>query len=126
MTAPSAQPQSIGSIADDAGVTIVTIRYYDEIGIIAATGRVGGKRRFTADTVGRIRFIRRAQTAGFSLDEIRLILDDQDRSWPQLVQARIAELHQRRAELDTVMDMLHNISECGCQVVADCGRFERC
>ena len=55
----------IGEVADSTGVTVSAVRYYDEIGVITATTRIGGKRRFDPDTVGRVSFIRRAQEAGF-------------------------------------------------------------
>ena len=80
----------IGEVADSAGVAVSAVRYYDEIGVITAIARVGGKRRFDPDTVGRVSFIRRAQEAGFSLEEIRTILDDAQGGWHDLVEANLA------------------------------------
>lgn len=80
--------------------------------------------RSAVDDHGRVSFIRRAQSAGFSLDDIKLILDDQHRRWPELVRDKIAELQRRRDELDTMIDQLHEIGECGCHVVADCPRLD--
>ena len=113
----------IGTIAAAAGVTVATVRYYDELGLVEAAGRVGGKRRFTPDAVGRVNFIRRAQRAGFDLDEIKLLLDDDRRTWPELVASKIVELEARRAELDTMIDMLREVSDCGCAIVAACPRL---
>lgn len=123
---PSREAVPIGSIARDTGVTVVTLRHYDQVGLIAPIMRVGGKRRFSPDTVGRVNFIRRAQRAGFQLDEIKQLLDDRDRRWPDVVEEKLKELRERRRELDAVIDMLEQISECGCTVVADCPRLDQC
>ena len=112
----------IGAVADSAGVAVSAVRYYDEIGVITATARVGGKRRFDPDTVGRVSFIRRAQEAGFSLEEIRTILDDTQGGWHDLVEEKLAELSERRDRLDTMIAMLGEIRDCGCEVVASCPR----
>ena len=112
----------IGEVAKSTGVTVSAVRYYDEIGVITATARVGGKRRFDSDTVGRVSFIRRAQEAGFSLEEIRTILDETQGGWHDLVEDKLAELSERRDRLDTMIAMLGEIRDCGCEVVASCPR----
>ena len=116
----------IGVIAESSGIAVSAVRYYAEIGVITAAGRVGGKRRFDPDTVGRVSFIRRAREAGFSLDEIRTILDDQSGGWRDLVGAKIAELGERRDRLDAMIAMLGEIRECGCRAVASCPRLPAC
>ena len=110
----------IGEVADSTGVTVSAVRYYDEIGVITATTRIGGKRRFDPDTVGRVSFIRRAQEAGFSLDEIRTLLDDTKGGWRDLVEDKLAELSERRGRLDVMISMLGDMRDCGCEVVASC------
>jgi hypothetical protein len=59
---------AIGEVARSAGVTVSAVRYYDEIGVISAATRVGGKRRFDRDAVGRVSFIKRSQQAGLRSD----------------------------------------------------------
>ena len=56
---------------------------------------MGGKRRFDPATVGRVSFIRRAQEAGFTLDEIQMILDDDRGGWHSLVEDKLITLKQR-------------------------------
>ncbi|MFT5202992.1 MAG: MerR family redox-sensitive transcriptional activator SoxR [Candidatus Aldehydirespiratoraceae bacterium] len=111
---------AIGEVATATGLAVSAVRYYDEIGVISTADRVGGKRRFSESTVGRVNFIRRSQDAGFSLDEIREILDDTSGEWHQIVEAKIAETITRRAELDTLLSLLEAIQECGCEAVATC------
>ena len=66
----------IGELAQRAGVTAPTIRYYEEIGLLPRPVRTAsGYRRYADSAVEELRFIRKAQTLGFSLDEIGGILD---------------------------------------------------
>ncbi len=65
----------IGEVAETTGIAVSALRYYEEIGVISSTARVGGKRRFDPATIGRVSFIQRAKEAGFSLEEIGTILD---------------------------------------------------
>lgn len=66
---------TIGKIAGQAGVNIQTVRYYERRGILAPDGRrASGYRLYTQEAVRVLRFIRNAQTLGFSLDEIAGLL----------------------------------------------------
>src|SRR5262245_58452909 len=65
----------IGEVAERAGVTIDTVRYYEKRQLLPTASRTeGGFRLFTAETVKRVQFIKQAQELGFSLDEIGELL----------------------------------------------------
>lgn len=65
----------IGDVAERTGLTAPTIRYYESIGLLAPTPRSAtGYRRYSETTVEELRFIRKAQSLGFSLEEIGEIL----------------------------------------------------
>lgn len=65
----------IGELASLAGVPAATIRYYERRGILAEPARTeSGYRRFGPETAERLRFIKRAQELGFTLDEIEELL----------------------------------------------------
>lgn len=113
---------AIGALASETGVAISTLRYYDEIGLVTPATRIGGKRRFDQDTVGRVNFIRRAKQVGFNLEEIGQILDDTSGGWAELVEKRLEALRSRRAELDAMIATLDEIRLCGCRVVSECPR----
>ncbi len=69
-------PKQIGSVAKESGVPIKTIRYYEELGLLKASGRTeGGFRLFNSDVFVRLHFIKRAQSLGLSLSEIKEFLD---------------------------------------------------
>jgi MerR family copper efflux transcriptional regulator len=65
----------IGNVAERTGLTAPTIRYYESIGLLAPAPRSAtGYRRYSETTVEELRFIRKAQSLGFSLEEIGEIL----------------------------------------------------
>ena len=62
---------TIGSLADEAGVNVETIRYYQRRGLMPEPDKPAqGYRRYDVTTVKRVRFIKRAQALGFTLEEI--------------------------------------------------------
>jgi MerR family copper efflux transcriptional regulator len=69
----------IGSVAKESGIPIKTIRYYEELGLLKLSGRTeGGFRLFDADVLARLHFIKRAQSLGLSLSQIKDFLDVHD------------------------------------------------
>lgn len=65
----------IGQLAQATAVHVETIRYYQRLGLLCAPRRARGSvRRYGEDAVARLRFIKRAQALGFSLEEVRLLL----------------------------------------------------
>ncbi len=70
-----ATDMTIGEVADRSSVNVQTIRYYERRGLLPTPRRSpGGYRQYSADNVHRIRFIKRAQALGFSLDKISELL----------------------------------------------------
>ena len=95
---------TIGALAKAGGVGVETVRYYQRRGLLPEPPRPHGEaRRYGAEDVRRLRFIRSAQTAGFTLEEIAelLALDaSEDRARArELAAARLAALDVRIAEL---------------------------
>lgn len=83
----------IGQLAKDVGVNIETIRYYERLNMLGPTSRLpSGYRLYNAEAQRRLRFIRNAQTLGFTLHEIEQLLDLQASS-----KARCGDV-QRKAE----------------------------
>lgn len=65
-----------GEVAEHAGVNLQTVRYYERRGLIPEPPRTaGGFRQYGPEAVARIRFVKRAQELGFTLDEIEGLLD---------------------------------------------------
>ncbi|MDZ7961738.1 MAG: heavy metal-responsive transcriptional regulator [Aulosira sp. DedQUE10] len=73
------EAKQIGVVAKESGVPIKTIRYYEELGLLRSSGRTeGGFRLFNTDVLARLHFIKRAQSLGLSLSEIKEFLNVYD------------------------------------------------
>lgn len=108
---------TIAKLASAGGVGIETIRFYQRKGLLDVPTRDGGIRRYGTDDVRRLKFIRQAQAAGFTLAEIKELLDldaSQDRSRVrELAEARIKALGGRIQELKLARDALQRLArEC--------------
>lgn len=102
---------TIGGLAAAAGVGVETVRYYQRRGLLPEPPRPHGEvRRYCAEDVKRLRFIRSAQAAGFTLNEIKELLDldaSDDRARARaLAQARVAALDERIEELRRAREAL--------------------
>jgi MerR family mercuric resistance operon transcriptional regulator len=109
---------TIGKLAAAGGVGVETVRFYQRRGLLAQPGRESGIRRYSAEDLRRLRFVRQAQTAGFTLEEIKelLMLDaGEDRSRARtLARSRIKALDGKIAELKRARDSLERLAqECG-------------
>ncbi len=72
----TSKPLNIGTLAKQAEVNIQTIRYYERRGLLPEPERTASNYRvFTGDTVRRVRFIKHAQDLGFTLNEIKELLE---------------------------------------------------
>jgi MerR family mercuric resistance operon transcriptional regulator len=105
---------TISGLAKAGGVGVETIRYYQRRGLLETPGRAGGGvRRYDESDLGRLRFIRSAQAAGFALDQVgELIALDagEDRARARhLAGQRIAALDVRIAELQSARDALDRL-----------------
>lgn len=66
----------IGEVADRVGLSLRTVRYYEEIGLIEPSDRTsGGFRLYTDDDIARLELIKRMKPLGFTLDEMRDLLE---------------------------------------------------
>jgi MerR family mercuric resistance operon transcriptional regulator len=73
------QEMTIGQLAEAAEVNVETVRYYHRRGLLPVPPRpAGGIRRYPTAVLTRLRFIRRSQSLGFSLDEVEALLSLHD------------------------------------------------
>jgi MerR family mercuric resistance operon transcriptional regulator len=108
---------TIGKVAAAADVGVETVRFYQRRGLLSTPRRIDGIRRYGSADVARLRFIRQAQAAGFTLEEIRRLLDldsGEDRATVREMAAkRLAELDARMEALQQARTSLQTlVSEC--------------
>lgn len=103
---------TIGSAAKSAGVSVDTVRFYERQGLLPAAERSpNGYRVYSAVTVERLRFIRKAKALGFTLEDIAELLRLQDGGGRRTqvrhtVQQRIEDLNRKLEEITALRDAL--------------------
>jgi Hg(II)-responsive transcriptional regulator len=107
----------IGELARDAGVNIQTVRYYERRGLLEdPRGNESGYREYNSGTADRLRFIRRAQELGFTLDEIadllalRLDPNTTAHTVRERARAKIDEVESRIHDLEHIRDALNHLA----------------
>jgi len=122
---------NIGALAKATGTKVETIRWYERVGLLPAPGRSPGNyRTYGKVHLGRLSFIRRARSLGFSLEQIRALLDlaeDRERSCDAVdviarehldeVDRKIADLQALRRELDFLIGQCRHGKVAECRII---------
>ena len=119
---------SIGKIAAATGAKVETVRYYERIRLLPAPKRTSGNYRAYDDAhVARLSFIRRARDLGFTLEQVRALLDlseSKDRDCcdvDAIAQEHLNEVERKIADLKALRRELRDlISQCSKGVIGDC------
>ena len=114
-------------MAQRSGVPASTLRFYEEKGLIASTGRQGLRRRFGSDVLERLALIALGSAAGFSLDEIaRMFTPDGRPSIDrQMLAAKAQELDGTIRKLSAMRDGLRHAAVCPAPSHMECPTFRR-
>ena len=122
---------SIGELSRRTGVKIPTIRYYEQMKLIDAPERSrGNQRRYTKDGLNRLSFIRHSRDLGFSIDDIRGLLElSQHPDKPcgdahGIAVEHLLNVQERIAKLRRLERELKRISQCDADSVSDCAVIE--
>lgn len=122
---------AIGRLAELTGVKVPTIRFYEQIGLLPEPTRTdGGQRRYDADAVTRLTFIRHARDLGFDVDEVRELLrwadrpdapcksvDAMARHQVERIDAKMNRLRAIRRELVAVITSCHGPRVRDCRIL---------
>jgi DNA-binding transcriptional MerR regulator len=115
-----------GQVAEQAGVNLQTLRYYERRGLIAEPRRsLGGHRAYPPETVTLLTVIKAAQRLGFTLEEVAELIDTGRRSHPTpdlraRAQTKIAEVDARISDLTTIRSALSAVVSAGCDSLTHC------
>ncbi|ROR72979.1 MerR family transcriptional regulator [Bogoriella caseilytica] len=118
-SAPEQSTMHIGAVAERAGMSLRSLRHYDEVGLLTPSGRsAGGFRLYTDDDVERLMLIRRMKPLGFSLDAMRELLEltdhlasGSDTEAQRRLEEFIADAESRREELARTLEMADEFIE---------------
>jgi DNA-binding transcriptional MerR regulator len=122
---------SIGQLADRAGFSVSAIRFYERRGLLPEPEREGGQRRYDEEAVRRLGVIAVAKRAGFSLEEIAVLLAATDGGEPAHRQLR-ALAAVKLAAVDGLIERglemrrwLTAAGACRCDTLEECLLFDR-
>ena len=124
---------TIGKLAEAAGVGVETIRFYERKGLIKRPAKGDGFRRYPAEEVSRIRFVKRAQELGFTLREVKELLDIQSKrklsgqKVKEKAEEKVREIREKISDLQQMEHSLIRLAEVcgdGAQAIRECRVFE--
>lgn len=121
---------SIGALSGRTGLAVSAIRYYESQGLIVPWRNGGGQRRFARADIRRLSFVMVAQKFGFSLQEIRALLNrlpnrrtPTPKDWEQISIEFRDRLDARIETLQKLRDNLDGCIGCGCLSLPKCALY---
>jgi MerR family redox-sensitive transcriptional activator SoxR len=127
---PRSRTFTIGEVATRSGVATSALRFYEANGLIRGERTAAGHRRYRADVLRRVGFVKVAQRVGLSLEEIRAALDSlpagrtpNRRDWARLAQSWQPVLDERIAILQAMKEKLDGCIGCGCLSLDRCALY---
>jgi MerR family redox-sensitive transcriptional activator SoxR len=118
---------SIGDVASEAGIRPSAVRYYERLGVLPKALRVSGRRQYDESTVERLAIVRFAKQVGFTMEEVRDLLDGIERRppperWRLMAERKLAEVTQLIAEAKAVRTMLRDSLSHQCPHLVERGK----
>ncbi|HWN99936.1 MAG TPA: heavy metal-responsive transcriptional regulator [Blastocatellia bacterium] len=112
----------IGQVAAQAEVNVQTVRLYERLGLLKKPGRrASGYREYPDDAVTFIRFIRQAKSLGFTLNEIKSLIDMREKGshtmadMRAVAKSRLQAIDDKIRQLQTMREAIHHgLTHCGC------------
>ena len=116
----------IGEVAREVGMQPSTLRYYESIGLLPPAQRINGQRRFKPEIIQRLEMISVAKEIGFSLDEIKVLLDGlspvspPSERWMSIARAKLPEVERVIERAQSMKQILEMGLDCECISIEDC------
>ncbi|MGH9164707.1 MAG: MerR family transcriptional regulator [Acidimicrobiales bacterium] len=128
---PQGERLSISEVACRSGVRATALRYYETIGLLPAPPRVSGRRQYDASVLDRLVVISTARHAGFTLAEVRELLDGMTagagtrKSWRAMAGRKLPEVDCLIERFEAMRRLLEAVAGCECRDVAQCAALLR-
>ena len=120
---------NIGDVAEQLRIPASTIRYYEKVGLIERQRRVSGRRCFDDRALVALRFVQIAQAAGFTIAEIKSLLESHARDpspaglWKPFAEKKQVTIRQQIKTLRQMDHILAELINCRCSTLAECIRL---
>lgn len=122
----------VGQVAMETGLSAKTLRYYEDIGLVAPARHDNGYRSYNSADVTKLKFLQRARSLGFSIRDCRALLsnyEDENRTSAEVkaratehlgtIERKIAELESLRSTLTHLIDACHGDDLPDCPILDD-------
>ncbi len=116
----------IGDVSAQLGIPASTIRYYERVGLIEEQQRVAGRRAFNDKALFMLQFVQLAQAAGFSIAEIKSLLDNHENDpgprglWKGFAETKQNSIRQQIKTLEQMDRILTRLIKCECETLEEC------
>lgn len=118
---------TIGEVANRTGLAASAIRYYESAGVVPSPPRVSGRRVYNDNWMKWLGIVLLAQEAGFSIEEIRHLVQrfpkkkPPSNRWQKAAGKKIQEIDEKLIRLKKMQELLTMLSTCSCSTLEDCG-----
>jgi MerR family redox-sensitive transcriptional activator SoxR len=120
---------TIGEVARQAKLHTSALRYYESAGLVAASRRVSGQRRYDQSVLQRLAVIQLAQEAGFTVAEIKALFfsfppeTPPSERWQTLAQQKLAQVNARIQKAEDMKKILEEgLLQCRCLTLEECAQ----
>ena len=114
---------SIGDVAREMGLPTNVLRHWETMKLLSPERDSGGRRRYDEDQIVRIAAIQRSKSAGMTLEQIGVMLDDGARERHQVLQQHLDDIDRRMEDMRRSRDMTEHAMNCRSHDIATCPRF---
>ena len=114
---------SIGEVADRFGIATHVLRHWEDMGLLTPQRDTADRRRYVDDDLVRIAVIVRSKSAGMSLEQIAVLLDDSSPQRHQVLEGHLADLDRRMVEMERSKEMTEHALRCRHHDITECPRF---
>ena len=114
---------AIGDVAARFGLDTHVLRYWEDVGLLRPDRDGAGRRRFTDDDLVRVAVVLRSKAAGMTLEQIRVLLDEQAPSRHRVLEDHLRDLEIRMAEMEQSRRMTEHALRCRSHDITTCPRF---
>lgn len=118
------EEMAIGELAAKTGLTTSALRYYESEGLLMPVRREGQRRRYNQRAIARVSAIQLAQRAGFTIAEVRTLLDattgTASADWHAMASRKVPELKAQIERLNAMVRLLEDGLACGCLDLEAC------
>jgi MerR family redox-sensitive transcriptional activator SoxR len=117
---------TIGEVARQAGLRASALRYYEEVGVLPPAERISGQRRYDETILARLAVVRLAQELGFSVAEIRALVEGFDdvgvpsERWREMATSKLTEVDALITRAEQMKQLLEESLDCGCLTLDSC------